>query len=371
MLKRLIITVLIWKLLLIYIVLTAVYFLPFNTTFTPFKNIDIMEKDLIYSVAVFANFDGIHYLDIARRGYFKLEQPFFPFYPILVRSFVAVSGSSYIIASQLISITCLILALYYIYKLLLIDKKQNLFTLILLVILTFPTSYSYSASYNDSLFLLLATFTLYLGRVGRWRSASLVSGLAVLTRLNGLALPFFLVTEYMEHKNPKKLVNISLFILIPALAFLLYLIYVQMAFGDWNLIFTTMKIWGQDKVILPMQTFWRYFKIVFVHPNIQITYFVALFEVISVLAYIMLALYTFRKIRLSYWLFMCVSFLIPAFTGTFQGMPRYALHLYPLFLGIALFLSKSSKFVRIFYFVISILLLIISLSLFSRGYFVA
>ncbi len=155
------------------------------------------------------------------------------------------------------------------------------------------------------------------------------------------------------------------------LFFVGYLLYIQIHFKDWNLLFTTMKIWGQDKLIFPLQVVWRYIKIIFLYPTFQLNYWVSVLELMIVLFYIVVIIYGYKKIRLSYWFFSVISLLIPAFSGTFQGMPRYGLHLYPLFLTIALFLNNKSLKVKVAYCLISILLLLFCLTLFSRGYFVA
>jgi hypothetical membrane protein len=64
----------------------------------------------------------------------------------------------------------------------------------------------------------------------------------------------------------------------------------------------------------------------------MLNYWVAVVEFLAVIFSVFLLLWSWRKIRSLYWVFFAVSLLIPALTGTFQGMPRYALHLYPFFL---------------------------------------
>src|SRR3989338_7634876 len=50
-----------------------------------------------------ANFDGVHYLSIAERGYVQYEQAFFPLYPVLVRSIARTLHITYITAGEFIS----------------------------------------------------------------------------------------------------------------------------------------------------------------------------------------------------------------------------------------------------------------------------
>lgn len=48
-----------------------------------------------------ANFDGIHYLDIAQKGYGIYQQAFFPFYPQLVRVLGNIFAGQYLLAGWL------------------------------------------------------------------------------------------------------------------------------------------------------------------------------------------------------------------------------------------------------------------------------
>jgi len=170
----------------------------------------------------------------------------------------------------------------------------------------------------------------------------------------------------------RKLIKDRIFaiILIP-LSFLAYLAYVHIAHGDWNLVFSSMKIWHQDKMIFPFQTVWRYFKILVLYPTFLPNYWIALLECLSVLLYTFLLVFSYKKIRFSYWIFFAISILIPALTGTFQGMPRYGLHLYPFFLSLALFFEKKDNKVLLVYFTGCMLLGFLFVMMFTRGYFVA
>ncbi len=371
----------------------ATFFLPFNNNFTPYRNSEVFDKNIPYSLTVFANFDGIHYIQIAQRGYQLLEQPFFPLYPIFIRLTALIFHLPFIISAQVVSCLSFLLALLVMGKLLTIDRKKHLWTIMLAAIFLFPTSFFYTASYNDALFLLFSCLTIYCARKKIWFWSGILAALATLTRLNGLALVFLIIFEYVfaEEKDGlagfkvgnlrerlRKSFSVSEIIrskiymaFLPVIAFFSYLVYVQKTFKDWRLVFSTMKIWGQEKITLPLQVFWRYIKIIFLHPTFQLNYWVAVLELAVVLFYIFLIIYSFKKIRLSYWVFIVVSLLIPSFTGTFQGMPRYGLHLYPLFLAWALFLSGTGRILRVIYLLISLLLLFFCLTLFTRGYFVA
>jgi hypothetical protein len=69
-------------------------------------------------------------------------------------------------------------------------------------------------------------------------------------------------------------------------------------------------------------------------------------------------------------LFALVAYLLPTLTGNLSSMPRYVLVLWPVHLWWADYISQKPK-LRLAYFVISSILLIINFSLFVQGHWVA
>ncbi len=371
--RILIISVLLWKATTLIFAAIATQILPLQLAFTIWR--DGQYKDfglyLPYLVGIWGNFDGFFYLAIARDGYLSGQQPFFPLYPLVIRIITTRFDIPYVLTAQIVSLVAFIGALIVVARLLAYDKKLFLFPLMIAVILTFPTSYSYGATYNDALFFFLATLTLYLGRTRRFAWAGIVGAAATLTRLNGLALLPFLLVEYAISPRSlpdKRRIWAALFI---PLAFLGYAIWIDKEFGSWQTLFSTMSVWGQDKVIFPLQVVWRYIKIILYHPPAALSYWVAVVELGSVALYIWALIWSFKKIRLSYWIFVAVSILIPSLTGSFAGMPRYGLHLYPLFLVLALWVSKQSNLGKTIYFLAALALLFFCITLFTRGIFIA
>ncbi len=355
-------------------------FPPSNTLNYSFLD-DIYRNGLPAGVWGWGNFDGNHYIGIAMRGYGGFEHPFFPLYPFLIK-FVADLGLRPLFAAEIISLGCFLVAVYFLLKILEIDNHSKLIWTFLGVLLLFPTSFYFTAAYNDSIFLLLSTLTIFFARKKHWVIAAGTACLATLARLNGLALAVFLVAEYFSGNswNLKFLSNINFrkiftsgifFVILIPLAFLGYLGYVQTHYGSWTLVFSDMQLWHQEKVILPTQVLWRYFKILVLYVNLTPAYFTAILELLFVIGYIFMLVIFWTKIRLSYWVLFFVSILIPALTGTFQGMPRYGLHIYPFFLMLAVLIHSWRKEYKALYFISSTLILLVLASLFVHGYFIA
>ncbi len=253
--------ILCWKTVIILFSILATYALPLKLRFTPQ---DVFKQGFPYLLWIWGNFDGDHYMQIARTGYNVAELPFFPLHPSTLKIMHSV-GIPYLIGGIILCHIAFFTAIYFMYQLLKIDRKQSLYYIMLIIILSFPTSYSYGAVYNDSLFLCMATITLYLGRKKQWILASIFGMLATYSRLNGLALFFYFIAEYALSVSPhyftirpfKKMVQDTVMVLNPKeaimsgivsillipLAYLSYLYYIQAVFGNWRLIYAAMYVW--------------------------------------------------------------------------------------------------------------------------------
>lgn len=374
--KRILSAFILWRIFLIFIVLAAVFFIPTNGQFFPEA---LWRRGLPYWVWIWANFDGVHYISIARSGYFFNQQPFFPLYPFVINLANDLVGfarftNGHIISGQVVSGAAFVISLFIIVKLLVLDGYKKITGWVMAGIFLYPTAYSYTAVYNDSLFFLFSCLTILWVREKRWVLAGVFGALATLTRLNGLALFFLILVEYgiriRDWKMWPKVLWKSGALMIPA-AFFSYLFYVQRLFDTWRWVFTSMHVWGQNKLIFPAQVVWRYLKILFLDRSFSFTYWIAVLEFTFVLFYILLLVYSWKKIRVSYWMFFAVSILIPSLTGTFQGMPRYGLHLFPMFLILGIILSRLPRSVSYMVLSVSFILQVVLLAFFSRGYFVS
>lgn len=341
----------------------------------------------------FANFDGVIFLLLASQGYRAEELPFFPLFPMVVRATQAVLQTSPALAAFTINTVLFGGAIYFAHKLLAMEqwrwRQQRWF---FVVVLLFPTALFYTAAYNDSLFFFLACATLFFGRRKLWIPAAATASLAALTRLNGQALFAFLLTEYVFQNASlksswdifrwprqvwqaiatKKVVTSGILISIAVpLSFGAYLFWIEQRFGDWHLFFDGVKVWHRNELTFPLQTLWRYVKILLLHPRITLVYWVAWGEALATLLYGTLLWRGWRRLRPSYWIFFAVSVLIPMATGTLQGMPRYGLHLFPMFFLLTQWLVTQRRWVRVVYVLVSATFLAVYTMLFTQGYFVA
>ncbi len=210
------------------------------------------EKDGFFKKA-FLNthiaWDSIFYLDIALKGYkdgsifsiyygnpekkIPLNYGYFPFYPALIKIFSIFliffglpSMEAAILAGIIISVLGTLAAMFSLYQLSQewLGEEGGIRTAFYFLI--FPTSFFLAQVYTEGLFLGLAFSSLALARKGKLGYASVLAGLAVLTRATGILLLIPLAWNICLKENFKK-IDRTLFIhlvylLIPLIVFLFW-----------------------------------------------------------------------------------------------------------------------------------------------------
>jgi Gpi18-like mannosyltransferase len=322
-----------------------------------------------------ANFDGMHYLTIAERGYQGFQQAFFPFYPYLIHFFSKFIFHNYFVSGLFISNLSILITLFLFYKLVRLDFSEKIAQTAIIFLLIFPSSFFFGSVYTESLFLVLVIGSFYAARKKQWLLAGLLGGMASATRLVGLFLfPALLIEWGIGQKKKQKLRFVNLlpiFLILCGTGF--YMWYLKKTVGDPLYFIHVQPMFGANrtggKLILLYQVFWRYLKMILT-TKMNVLYFTVWLELLTSIIFLLLSVFTYYKMRLSYFVFMILAYLIPTLTGTFLSMPRFMLALFPGFIILAIFSEKHSWF-KIIYPVVSGILLVISTILFIRGYFVA
>lgn len=333
----------------------------------------VLSNFLLYP---FGNFDGVYYLLISAKGY-TVNAGFFPLFPLSIHvvslpfNVLPFAPIQYFISIFLVSIYFLA-AIILLHKLIMLDYKENIAIWSIVFLLIFPTSFFFGSIYSESLFLLLSLASFYFARKKKWLIAGIIGALLSTTRLVGITIFPVLLYEYFKFEKNKSLGKLLSIFLAP-LGLIAYAFY---NFQKWGNPFYFIQAQGNfannrsvDAIVLFPQTIFRYIKILItIKPTIY-EWWVAFFE----LSFFIFALILFyigwkKKIRISYLVFGVLCFLIPASSGTFSGLPRYVLTIFPLFITLALIKNKSFKLI---YCAISIILLFIFFMLFSKGYFIS
>ena len=376
MFKKIIFLFVAWRLFLFVPLILAQIFLGYRKGFD-YTSPSYWSSISHFLVAPWGNFDGVYYLIIAGGGYTVDNAGFFPLFPLIINAVSSVFGSvqafdlrQYFAALILVSIF-FASALLFIYKLVRLDYDSNVAMLTIIFILIFPTSFFFASIYSESLFLLLTILSFYFARKKKWILASIFASLLTATRIVGIAILPALIFEFI--KVEKKFSSKALSLLLIPLGVLGYMYF---NFLQWGNTLQFIKAQGNlqnersvEQIILFPQTIFRYFKILTsVSPSIY-EWWIALLEISAfVFAAVLLYIAWKKKIRTSYLIFSIAAFLIPASSGTFTGLPRYVLILFPIFIALAL---VKNKILKISYAIIAIILLFILFALFSKGYYVS
>ncbi len=325
-----------------------------------------------------ANFEGIHFLNIAQFGYYQFPQAFFPLYPYSILSLVALT-KNYLYSGLLISHASLIIALLLFYQLIRLDFSDKIAKRGLVYLLIFPTSFFLGSLYSEALFLALVLASFYSARREHWWIAGIIAALASATQFVGIFLfPALLVEWYLQKGKRKKKLTEELIECLPIFffftGFLFYMAYLKATAGD-PLYFLHVRPFFSDpqaevKLVLLYQVFWRYLKMLITVQKFTPTYFAVVMELLVGAAFLVFSIFAYLRRWFGYVTFMALAYLAPTLTGSFASLPRYALILFPGFILLAIW-GEKYQWVRILYPLVALPFLIISILLFTRGYLVA
>ena len=360
---KIVILFVIWRILLFLIAFISPAVIPqFGARF-PYYQERLIASGLPHFIWSFGNFDGVHYLGIAKDAYaYQYTQVFFPLYPLLIRLVSLLTFGNLLIAGLLISNIAFFVSLVIFYKLVNKYHGEKIAFWSCLFLLSFPTSFYFGAIYTEGIFFLLIISVFYLFYKKKILLASILGSFASATRLVGL----FLIPAISLKKNIQSIIPI----LIAPLGFLAYVLYLKIEFNNPLYFVSAQTIFGQERsttqIILLPQVFWRYLKILATTNGL--TFANAAFELgITVLILTLLVL-SYRRVKTEWLIFSFLAVLMPTFTGTLASMPRYVLIAFPVYILLA---SIKSLIIKILIVIVFSVLLIITTVLFTQGYWVA
>ncbi len=377
----------IWRVVLFIIaILAGVLIINFGSRF-PYVDRVLTVTNLPNWVWGFGNFDGVHYLRLAQNGYSaEYSQAFFPLYPILIR-FLNVfpkgnldlslyTDPSFFYVGVILSNLLFIFSLYFLYKLWKGEYGEKVSTLALIFLLTFPTSFYFGSMYSESLFLLLTVLTFWFTNKNKFIIAGIFAALASATKVQGSLLFLYLLIELIYKYKGGLLTRFVLVkkgiitLILSITGLVLYMFYLGKTFGNPIYFLTSQPAFGAARSSIPIitlpQVFYRYFRMLTSVPPENTSFWNSLLELTVTVILIAALVYSFKKIKFSYWVFVLLAIIMPTLTGTLSSMPRYALLAFPLFPLAAKF-NKGFKYIII----AQVLLGILLTALFIRGYWVA
>jgi len=382
----------VWRAGLFVLSMVADWFLKYSPSF-PYADNWLAFSHFDRWLYSWMNFDGLHYLTIARNGYLEnqLVPAFFPVFPFLIRCLSLFLP--FYTAALFISIVSSLLLVVVWFQFVSHFFDRKLARTSLLILLFFPTSFFFAALYTESLFLILTLLAFYFADTKRWFLTAVCVGIATATKVTGVMLVpallfgiFFTSWEFVSADYKKTLLNIRSILfssvsqkIVPVLLVTFgltglgfYMLYLQKHFNYPLYFFHVQASFGggrQEKLILWPQVVWRYLKI-FVTVPLTLKYWSIIQEFVAGTLGLFALLASVKIARPSWWLYALAAFFLPILTGTFSSMPRYILICFPLYILMATLLQRR-KHGLLLYCLIAGSLLCINTVLFIQGYWVA
>ncbi len=312
---------------------------------------------------VWARWDSFWFLGIAENSYAlpsHADTAFYPLYPALIAGLGRALADHYVLAGLLISLATSLGAFFLLHHL----AEQRLGSegarRAVLYLAVFPMTLFLIAVYNESLFLLLALATFVLAERGRWLPAWTAAGLAILTRIAGVALlPPLLLMAWRAPNRRRALAGIA----VPVVLFAAYPAYLSTKTGNaWSFISAESQLQWQRHFSYagPLGGIWdglraawagieqlasgshthNYWPAVPIqHSDPMRTAFINLSTLAFLALFIYLALVAWRRIGATYGLYcfasLAIPLSVPSSKSPLASMPRFGLAIFPIFLALA------------------------------------
>ena len=293
--------------------------------------------------------DTLWYTRIAMRGYAQGDGTtvFFPLYPVLMRLVGKVFWGNYLWGGIIVSSAAYFLALIALYKLTRLEFDSDAAARTVVYLSVFPTAFFLLGVYTESPFLLFAISAFYYARKGNWLAASIMGLLAALTKQLGLLLLLPLLYEYLAERefairSIRRDVLLLCLIPIGTLAFMLFRhLYVgePLLTETYRLRWAVNVSWPWSNIADSLAAIFNTGRFLALNPEDTLLrrIFYNSFDLVCVGLFLSLAIVSFRRLRLSYGLYM-VSVLFVVLIQNFRppypiaALPRYVLVLFPGFM---------------------------------------
>jgi Mannosyltransferase (PIG-V) len=294
--------------------------------------------ELGYATDVWARWDSVFFLRIAEHGYDHASAAFGPLYPALVWLVGHMFFGHYVLAGIVVSLAASLGSFVLLYRI----AEERLGdagayrTVVYLAV--FPMALFLQAVYSESLFLLLTLGAFALAERRRFGAAGIVAGLAILTRIVGVALlPALALLAWRQRDRVRALAGVALAVPVAAIY---PLVLWQQIDDPWAFVHAEDR-WhrhfshaGPLGGIWDALTHWTPSGAGVNHAiaeNAEALAFLVLFVVLTVIVW--------RRFGAAYGLFAAVSLAIPLSYPSSRwpllSLPRFGLVVFPFFLALA------------------------------------
>ena len=287
---------------------------------------------------VWGRWDAQHYLAIASSGYQGNEMAFFPLYPFLVHLLGGLIGD-HLTAGLVVSNLAFLVALGYLYALVKLEFGDDTIAFhAIFYTAIFPTAIFFSAVYTESLFLALTVASVYYARHGNYVTSGIFGALASMTRVEGMLTAIPLAYEawhgWRERRGTALTRGAIGLALVPT-GLLVYMGYLYAVVGNPLFFLKVQDNWNRH-LAPPWVSIVNTIAEVRNNPLASGGTVNHLLELAFTLAFLILLVVAFRRLRPSYSWYFAASLLMPMSTASLMSMPRFVLVMFPAFMVLAL-----------------------------------
>lgn len=328
--------------------------------------------------------DGKIYRLIAEDGYIKTglainQLPntaivFFPLFPALIASGERLTGHliSGVVVAQIINTIAMAAAVWFVWRMWYLEASLGTTCKTMYLWLLTPAAIFFTVNYSEPIFLASAVMALYYAAQRRFVLAALAVALALITRPTGLVVFLAVLVEYWQVFGWKWRRELMWIFLAP-LSLIIFSLYTHFLTGNAIAFITEQSgYWGRSmsfssvyfSFVVTVFEFWR---------SLQTLAWATLFSngltLSSFVFWLVLVIAGIKRRRWSHTVFAAGIVLLPMASGL-TSLPRFVATAFPLYLTLV---EWTKERVWVYYVLVglSVIGLLISTILFSKGYWVA
>jgi len=291
-----------------------------------------------YGTDVWARWDSVFFLRIAEHGYDRASASFGPLYPALVWLVGHLLFGQYVLAGIIVSLAAALGSFLLLHRLAEERLGADGARRAVLYLAVFPMALFLQAVYSESLFLLLVLAAFAFGERRRFAAAGVVAGLAILTRVVGVALlPSLALLAWRHRDRLRALAGVALALPVAAI----YPLVLWQQIGDpWAFVHAEDRWHRHVSAAGPLGGIWvalRHWTPAgagvnhAIAENAEALVFLVLFVGLTVVVW--------RRFGAAYGLFAAISLAIPlSFPSSrwpLLSLPRFGIVVFPFFLALA------------------------------------
>jgi Mannosyltransferase (PIG-V) len=305
-------------------------------------NADLWDGPILHELGsftdVWARWDSSFFLQIAEHGYDGTTAAFYPLYPGVVAVLGRVFFGQYIVAGIVVSLAATLGAFLLLHRVAEERLGADGARRTVLYLAVFPMALFLQAVYSESLYLLLVLAAFVLAERGRFGWAGVVTGLAILTRVTGVALlPALVLLAWRRRDRLRSLAGLAL--AVPVAAAYPLLLWQQID-DPWAFVHAQERWHRHLSAAGPFGGIWDALTN-WVPPGADHAHALAVSAeaLVALALFVPLTVVAWRRFGAPYGLFAAVSLAIPLSLPSDRwpllSMPRFGLVIFPLFMALA------------------------------------